>query len=132
MTREKKFRAWDKKLNVMWEGIELERLLSYLIFQNCPNTDAYLALKDHFKDFEWLQFTGLKDKNGKGLNWWEGDILISPDGQIGRIYFEERFGAFQLRSSGGGSLLMAYAAADEGWEKFGNIYDNPELLEETK
>ena len=24
------------------------------------------------------QFTDLKDKNGKDLDWWEGDILKSP------------------------------------------------------
>lgn len=130
--RQIKFRAWDKKLNVMWEPIELTKLLRYLFFQIMPNAAAYDAVKEHFDDIVWLEFTGLLDKNGKeiyesdwcracfrdkeGLHYQQGIIVmddymwclkIESGDEVGEIYSINRLHDFEI---------------------IGNIYENPELI----
>jgi len=74
---------------------------------------------------EWtiMQYTGLKDKNGKGI--YEGDILdrvINPLPKYMRVV-EWR----TERNRNGWNI-----AKGEAHEIIGNIYENPELLKPTK
>lgn len=119
MNKQIKFKIWDKKLHVMWQPIPLEKLLHYLIFQNCPNADAYEALKDHFEEMVWLLSTGLYDKNGKEI--YEGDI-IKWGIHIGEVKWETYVYVF-----GDGFGLSPCNIKSE---IIGNIFQNPELLKE--
>ncbi len=112
----------------MWEGIELQKLLRYLIFQTCPNATAYEALKNHFKDIEWLQFTGLLDKNGKEI--YEGDICRSLKRINGAICWNENKCRFYFRYKNiwnkkwEGDLKKSMPWVIDNCEVIGNIYEN--------
>lgn len=74
------------------------------------------------------QFTGLTDRNGKRI--FEGDIVRYGD-TIHRVVFEQRNGTayFGLIYSPIETLTFGHYQDLKQIEVIGNIYDNPELLE---
>jgi uncharacterized phage protein (TIGR01671 family) len=124
--REIKFRAWmqywdsDKKA-ISHKMIDWDR-----IFNECDMADLLSA------NYKFMQFTGLKDKNGKEI--YEGDIIHMIENFFGRIVvfnavIEYQPAAFWFRG-------LDYNCTDCNWHHFnaedreviGNIYENPELL----
>ena len=147
--REIKFRAWDKELRTMQTGTnqyrseELDsgfRKSSAGAFTRLWNALARFKESD---DFVLMQYTSLKDKNGKEI--YEGDIVTSEfypyqdEGKYnyhGIIEWEE--GSFcitkKLVNKGRAGISDGICMTFEGSEYFeviGNIYENPELLEEV-
>lgn len=72
------------------------------------------------------QFTGLYDSKN-GVRVFEGDIVRADNGHIGYVVF--RNGSFVKVCSCHDSINTLYG---DNETVIGNIYDNPELLEETK
>ncbi|WP_353096198.1 YopX family protein [Tissierella praeacuta] len=115
--REIKFRAWDKYRKEM-----------FAIFDSEKQDNWFLPLWK--LRHEIMQYTGLKDKNGKEI--YEGDIVEFVDCQyesetlcVGEVIFEE-FG-WHFTNSITESSLSCYDSSEI--KIIGNIYENKELLE---
>ena len=79
-----------------------------------------------------MQSTGLKDKNGKEV--FVGDIIKCTRGCLHEVYIEKEYGGTYC----GGMPAVYLKDLREGYawteheEIIGNIYENPELLEDKE
>jgi len=131
--REIKFRAWDK--------IHKEMSTWPSLYDN-PNLWEYIL--SHNEQFEnWIgdivlmQYTGLKDKNGTEI--YEGDILLFNNSHNGmnkkwKCVVKYRGGSFvcEYPVDGVYNHFDSWNVPKVTWEVIGNIYENPELLEEKQ
>lgn len=118
--REIKFRHWCPESKVL-TSFELIRLLP---------SDRMLSEAlglDEFGGF-LLQYTGLKDKNGKEI--YEGDIVaeIFYKKVVGK--YEVKYDGFQIAPFTLGSEFESTCLPND-CEVIGNVFENPELLSEN-
>lgn len=120
MGREIKFRAWDGEQMVSPDYIDREGV-AWWKANSIPTFSTKV-----------MQFTGLKDKNGKEI--YEGDILASEGRVIGHIKGGVRGYCYDVvyANPTGDKRWSLYASVTTDYEGrvevIGNIYENPELL----
>ncbi len=124
--REIKFRAWNKTRQKMYQVTSLFTKNNSKDFQG-KFVEVGIDNNDYQEDCILMQFTGLKDKNGKEI--YEGDIVV---GNLG--YYEIRWDSIETGFFGhrvdkkGTSHFLNKLSLLKEHEVIGNIYENPELL----
>ena len=127
-----KFRAWLKKEQKMDNEIDHISWLEDELY--CIGDGiTYMVLAE---DLVLMQSTGLKDKNGKEI--FEGDILAveADDGVIIlKVSWDDEHALFVIKTKKFNEETALAELVDDNsypFEVIGNIYENPELLEDNK
>lgn len=134
--REIKFRAYDNEINKMF----YVDIYEYMSWNEMAQDEA---ITYEARENGLMQYTGLKDKNGKEI--YEGDVLKSIENEeawrVDEIvplhrhdhvtnigYFSGK--KYHLRENPAGQYnnLDDWMSLPEMYEIVGNIYQNPELL----
>lgn len=119
MSRELKFRVWGKNIKefLTVNGVEpLDFTLGEL-------TKGYI---DDYKQWEFDQYTGLKDKNGKEI--YEGDIVACCDFNF-LILWRSYDSSFIMQDDEDNIVLPLYANIANEIEVIGNKHEDSYLLE---
>ncbi len=121
--RKIKFRVWDK------EKKEMKTCCPNYLVGGDGTLHWQFGLQEPWpliaREHEVMQYTGLKDKNGKEV--WEGDIMLSKD-RLRRhvVAYNDCAGRWKLDGLG-----KAWNDSDPSWfelEVVGNIHENGDLL----
>ena len=148
-----KFRAWDatakepymaEVIGIKWfyvnESYDKVHYGASEPLVECAKVDKSFGLKCHsntsvpLSQVILMQFTGLHDKNGKEI--WEGDVVrwqwigrkkqkFGPPAEVKMATLYEGYD-----NKGRTGWIAADCFVDEKCEVLGNIYENPELLNE--
>lgn len=134
--REMKFRIWDKTWKKFYYGELLSSGFKHTMNPNGPVGELT----------DWMQFTGLKDKNGKEI--YESDVVKYFDEEfdreiVGYIIFKDGTYKIALEKEGKRPYIECFRFWNDGmhdWytmenaelynlEVIGNIHENKELVE---
>lgn len=107
MNREIKFRAWDTKRNRWCDSFSVNGV----------------GAVDASEGVILMQYTGLKDKNGKEI--YEGDVVKWGAGVKETVIFRDA--KFCIEGIDSYSIPLLKNDCKD-FEIIGNIYENPELL----
>lgn len=115
MNREIKFRAWDKN----------SKTILYVL-DNPSWAGTTGKLIDSFEDEDLMQYTGLKDKNGKEI--YEGDIVKSRHQEKAIVIWDIENACFATETVDDVVKGEKQYCLPDVEVIIGNIYENPGLL----
>jgi len=142
-----KFRAWDKKKKVMHNDFQFiksgDKDSDWLIFTSDKyllennKTNPFINPSPHFaQQFEIMQYTGLKDKNGKDIYF--GDILATSNNNPEFDIWKKEDWGYTVVGGNPNELGVSYSNwtleeedsvySKEFVEIIGNIYKNKNLI----
>lgn len=138
--REIKFRSWNARDKLMSDPFDIFR--GTQIWRS--KHESAITYASVFPDYEIMQFTGLKDKNGKEI--YEGDIVRFLNGETtstesgmecdefltdGVIYWEYESAQWNITGRIDVSREDAFTDLSE-YEVVGNRFENPDLINLTR
>lgn len=118
-----KFRAWFK------QGSKMVNVATIDFLEKEVKSHANVMYS--FDEIELMQSTGLIDKNGEEI--FDGDILHTPDNELAKVFWNDDLAGWFV------DFLYEIAELSEVADIqssrsicaiVGNIYENPELMEE--
>ena len=130
--REIKFRAWlnTEKRMIDWKDLLIEKDDEegfFLWVKDDPNDNHSGATGE--SDFVLMQYTGLKDENSTEI--YEGDVIewLDPFGVTVRsqVIYDETTASYKTYKG-----ELSHISIRPNLKVVGNIYENPELLEEKQ
>ena len=129
MSREIKFRGWDKyDKKMIYDLCQVDSFWHYYSYSD--NTGLHFGktgpngVGEDFENKYIMQYTGLKDKNGKEI--YEGDIVKFENKHLMKVIFDtEENPSFMVEDD----ERLLFMKKGIPYEVIGNIYENPELLE---
>ena len=140
MSREIKFRVWDKTTNTMFEDAK-NTYITIEFFIGMVDINGIKLDYENECEAVLMQYTGLKDKNIKKI--YEGDILKEQT-QSGFNYSVVKFGEIDISVSCEPKMCTCFYHYFSNFndnrrevplgnnlkniEVIGNIYENPELF----
>ena len=124
--REIKFRAWVKDRKEIFEVILINYVTKKVTYLFERVGDLLNIRHEKFNDTELMQYTGLKDKNGKEI--YEGDIFHIGSKKI--LYVVEWIDCGLKGRQIKNKSWIGLDYWKDDIEVIGNIYENPELMED--
>jgi len=123
--REIKFRAWDNENKVMGYFPNDDNMFEIQDFRGFINCYEFSDIISNVK-YEIMQYTGLKDKNGKEI--YEGDVLrYKKSGLFYKVLCDFECGRYFFVKQEENKII------DISWhiqmEVIGNIHENPEIID---
>ena len=121
--REIKFKLWHKGFKKFFTTNYSDQI------SMMPDGNIFWMGECETDNFTLLQYTGLKDKNGKEI--YEGDLLKHPVGVVAEIKYENDVASFVAVYTANDDMEMNHLDREiiKKCEVVGNIFENPELLE---
>lgn len=139
--REIKLKAWNKATKKMYEVIKIDfynEKVGYLFADPITQGEAIGYFK--FSDIDLMEYTGLKDKNGKEI--YEGDICRWRDLETFNdeiledifvvVWNNEKLAWYTQNEDGNFGYDLYEYTDDRDLGVIGNIYENIDLLEVEK
>ena len=132
-----KYRAWMKSLKWMCDVTNISFDSKFVDVCQLGDTERYTEMSVEFDKIELMQSTELVDKNGKEI--FEGDIVQFEDCYEVSDFLYINIGIIEWCQGGfhvtnRDSVLMEDLLDGDSLDVtiIGNIYENPDLLEDNK